>query len=208
MAKIDIYNQAGKKDGTKTLNKEVFATSVNESLMHAALVRQQANARYVLSKVKNRSAVAGGGRKPYRQKGTGRARQGTIRAPQMRGGGVVFGPTGEQNFSLNMPRKQRRKALFSALTQKASEGAVFGLKEYKGEVSTKAFAEMVAKLPVERNVLVVIAEKDAVIEKSANNIPSVKTITAQYLNVADLMKYRKVCLVGDVDKKIEELFLK
>lgn len=208
MTKIDVYNQAGEKTGSKTLNAVIFGTEVNEGLMHAALVRQQANARYNLASAKTRAMVSGGGRKPFRQKGTGRARQGSTRSPNMVGGGVAFGPTGIENYSLQMPKKQRRKALFSALSSKLSSKSIFGLEGFSGEISTKAFAELVEKLPVERNVLVVIADKDAVLEKSARNIPTVKTILASYLNLADLLKYRKVCLVGDADKKIEEVFLK
>jgi len=203
-----VYNQAGEEVGSKDLNKEIFEAKVNEGLMHEALVRQQANARYNLAKTKDRSDVRGGGAKPFRQKGTGRARQGTIRAPQMKGGGVVFGPSGERNFSMQMPKKQRRAALFSALTVKAKEKSIFGLEKYDEEIKTKTFAGLLAKLPVERNLLLVLSEKNEIIEKSTNNIPTVKTIQVQYLNIADLMKYRKVCFVGDSDKKIEEIFLK
>ncbi len=203
-----MYNQAGEEVGSKDLNKEIFEAKVNEGLMHEALVRQQANARYNLAKTKDRSDVRGGGAKPFRQKGTGRARQGTIRAPQMKGGGVVFGPSGERNFSMQMPKKQRRAALFSALTVKAKEKSIFGLEKYDEEIKTKTFAGLLAKLPVERNLLLVLSEKNEIIEKSTNNIPTVKTIQVQYLNIADLMKYRKVCFVGDSDKKIEEIFLK
>lgn len=207
MVKIDVYNQAGAKTGTKELNTQIFHAEVNEGLMHQALVRQQANARYNLAAVKNKGEVRGGGRKPYAQKGTGRARQGSIRAPQWRGGGIIFGPTGTETYSLLMPKKQRRVALFSALTVKANEKAIFALESYKGEISTKALAELVAKLPVERNLLVVLGQKNAVLEKSARNIPNVKTILASYLNIADLMKYRAVCLVEGADKNIEEVFL-
>jgi len=205
---IDVYNQAGEKKGTKALNKAVFQAEVNEGLMHQALVRQQANARYNLGKVKTRAGVRGGGRKPFRQKGTGRARQGTIRAPHMRGGGVVFGPSGIRNFSLAMPKKQRRVALFSALTVKSANKSIFALEGYEGEISTKKFSDLLSKLPVERNVLIVLSEKNRVLEKSSANVSSVKTILASYLNISDLMKYRKVCFVGDADKKIEEIFLK
>ncbi len=208
MVKVDVYNQAWDKTSSKTLSKDIFEVKVNEELIHQALVMQQANARYNLGSVKDRSAVRGGGRKPFRQKGTGRARQGTIRAPQMKGGGVVFGPSGERNFTKSMPKKQRRFALFSALTVKAKEKRIFCLEEYKGEIKTKDFADMVSNLPVERNVLFIITEKNEVLEKSAGNVQSVKTILAGNINIADLLKYRKICLVGDADKKLEEIFLK
>lgn len=208
MAKIDIYNQAGQKVESKDLNKQIFAAKLNEGLVHQAMVRQMANARYNLGAVKTRAQVKGGGRKPFRQKGTGRARQGTIRAPHMKGGGVVFGPSGVRNFSLQMPKKQRRAALFAAISSKLKDKAIFGLKEYKGEVKTKIFAEMISNLPVERNVLFILENKNPVFEKSARNLPNVKTILAANLNVIDLLKYKKLCLVADADKKIEELFLK
>jgi len=205
--KIDVYNQAGKKVGSKDLDKEIFGAKINEELMHQMLTRQLSNARNNIAKVKERGEVRGGGKKPYRQKGTGRARQGTIRAPQMRGGAVIFGPSGERNFIKNMPKKQRRAALFSALSQKAKENAVFALDTFQGEISTKGFVEMIKKLPVERNVLLVIPEKNSTLELSARNIPTVKTVLAGYVNIADLLKFSKLCLVGDADKKIREVFL-
>ena len=208
MVKVDVYNQAGDKTSSKTLNKNIFEVKVNEELIHQALVMQQANARYNLWSVKDRSAVRGGWRKPFRQKGTGRARQGTIRAPQMKGGGVVFWPSGIRNFSKTMPKKQRRVALFSALSAKAKDKQIFCLEGYEWEIKTKVFAELISNLPVDRNVLFIISEKNNTLEKSANNIQSVKTILASNINIADLLKYRKICLVWDVDKKLEEIFLK
>ena len=205
---INVYTQSGEKSGTKKLNDAIFAQEVHTGLMHQAFVRQMANARHNISFVKNRSAVSGGGRKPYRQKGTGRARQGTVRAPQFRGGGVVFGPTANSNYSLQMPKKQRRKALFSALSSKIQDNSIFSLKEYSADIKTKTFSDLVAKLPVERNVLFIIPEKNEKIEKSARNLGHVKTLLVNNLNIADIMKYRKICLVGDADVKMAEIFLK
>lgn len=205
--KIDVYNQDGKKVGSQDLDSSVFDVKVNTALMHRLLVLQQSNARYNLAKVKTRSDVQGGGRKPFRQKGTGRARQGTIRAPHMKGGGVVFGPTGKQNFQLTMPKKQRRQALFSALSTKAKAKEVFALDAYKGEISAKAFASMLQKLPVERNVLFLLADKDLVFECSSRNIKNAKTIMSSYANVADVLKYKKICLVGSAGKVLTETFV-
>jgi large subunit ribosomal protein L4 len=208
MATIDVYNQKGEKTGTKTLKKEVFQVTVNQDLMHRALLRQLANQRINLAYTKNRSEVRGGGAKPYRQKGTGRARQGTIRAPHMKGGGKAFGPLNIRNFSLNMPKKQRRNALFSALTLKAKEKEVFALDSFSGEIKTKNFAEMLKKLPVKRNALFLLPEKNEIIEKSARNLVDVKTLLVNNLNLADLIKFKTLVLVSDSDKKINEIFLK
>lgn len=208
MATIDMYNQAGEKAGNLELNKDIFERAVNEGLIHQMLVLQQSNARYNLASALTRAEVRGGGRKPFKQKGTGRARQGSIRAPHYKGGGVVFGPTGIENYSVQMPKKQRRAALFSLLSSKAQDQALFALESYTGEISTKSFGELIKKLPVERNVLFVLAERNEVIEKSARNIPTVKTVLASYLNVADLLKFRKICFVKGAEKKLEEVFLK
>ncbi|MBT4937283.1 50S ribosomal protein L4 [Candidatus Peregrinibacteria bacterium] len=206
--KIDLYNQEGKKVGSQDLHKTLFEANVNTALMHRLLLLQQSNARYSLSKVKTRSDVRGGGRKPFRQKGTGRARQGTIRAPHMKGGGVIFGPDGNQNFQLSMPKKQRRQALFSVLTTKAEAKEVFALEDYKGDISTKSFALMLKKLPVERSVLFLLAEKSPVFECSSRNLKNTKTILASYTNVADVLKYKKICLVGSAGKTLEQIFAK
>jgi large subunit ribosomal protein L4 len=207
MVKVDLYTQSGEKKGTKTLSDALFAVKINTNLMHQALVRQMANARYNLASTKTRAEVAGGGRKPFRQKGTGRARQGTIRAPHMKGGGVAFGPTGKENYSLNMPKKQRRLALFSALSQKALEKNVFALEGYEGEIKTKVFSGLLSKLPVTRNALFILPEKNAVLEKSARNLPHVKTLLASNINMVDLMKYQSIFLVASAPEKLEEVFL-
>jgi len=207
MAKAVLYNQKGEKKGDVTLNKDMFDVPMNEQLIKRILQYQMNNARISTAHTKTRGQIRGGGRKPFRQKGTGHARQGTIRAPHMRGGGVVFGPTKERNFSEMMPRKQRRKALFVALSAKAADGKVMALDKYEGDIKTKDFAAMLEKMPVERNCLVVLPEKSEVISKSSANLPNTKTILVNYINVFDLMKYGNVLFVGDALKKAEELFL-
>ena len=206
--KVDLYSQAGEKSGTLELPKEIFEIPYNEDLIHQALVRQLANRRVAIAHTKTRAGVSGGGRKPFRQKGTGNARQGTIRAPHMKGGGVVFGPSKDRNFSKDMPKKQRRKALFSALSEKARNNQIIGLEGYQVEVpKTKDFNAMMKKLPIERNVLIVIPGKDKVIQKSSANIANAKTILANYLNIQDLQKYKQVLLFKDSVKALEETFL-
>ena len=206
--KVDLYKQSGEKSGSLELPKEIFEVEYNEELIHQALVRQLANKRVAIAHTKTRGEVRGGGRKPFRQKGTGNARQGSTRSPNLRGGGVIFGPRNNRNFSKDMPKKQRRKALFSALSEKARNNEVIGLESYDAkEPKTKDFATMLGKLPVERNALVVIPEKNIVIQKSSNNVANAKTILASYLNIHDLQKYKKVIFLKDSISKLEEVFL-
>jgi len=173
-------------------------------------LRQTANARHsAIAHAKTRGEVRGGGRKPWRQKGTGRARFGSIRNPIWRGGGVTFGPTNERNYSKNMTKKARRIALFSCLSVKAGDNQVFALDKFElKEPKAKEFVQMMSKLPVDRSLLVVLGEKDEITEKSANNLPNVKTILVNYLNPYDLLKYEKVMFLESALKKAEELFLK
>ncbi len=206
--KIDLYTQAGAKDGSLTLPSEIFEQKFNKDLIHQALIRQLANRRVAIAHTKTRGEVRGGGRKPFRQKGTGNARQGTIRAPHMRGGGVVFGPRNDRNFSKDMPKKQRRAALFSALSLKASEGRIMGLKGYEAEApKTKDLKQLLDKLKIERNVLIVSGSKNKELALSASNLPNAKFILAGYVNIHDLQKYRKVILLEDSVEKLKELFL-
>lgn len=206
--KVDLYTQKGEKNGQVDLPKEIFDIPFNKDLVHQALIRQLANKRVAIAHTKSRSDVRGGGRKPFKQKGTGNARQGTIRAPHMRGGGVVFGPNKNRNFVKDMPKKQRRKALFCALSEKARDNEIIALEGYTSEkAQTKPFADMLKKLPIERNVLVVISEKDAIVQKSSSNLPNVKTILANYVNIQDLQKYRKVMIFKDAIDKLKETFL-
>ncbi|MBL4695013.1 50S ribosomal protein L4 [Candidatus Gracilibacteria bacterium] len=206
--KVTLYTQAGDENGTMELPEAIFDIPFNKDLVHQALMRQLANTRSPIAHVKNRSAVRGGGRKPFRQKGTGNARQGTIRAPHMRGGGVVFGPSSDRNFEKDMPKKQRRKALFCALSQKAREENIIVLESYDvKEPKTKDLAALITKLPVDRNVLIVTSGKHVGLKKSSSNLTNAKTIQAAYLNIHDLQKYRKILLMKDAVARIEETFL-
>lgn len=207
--KIDLYKQTGEKSGTLELPKEIFETRFNKDLIYQALVRQLSNKRVAIAHTKTRGEVRGGGRKPFRQKGTGNARQGTIRAPQMKGGAVIFGPNKYRNFEKAMPKKQRRKALFSALSVKAKNGEILALEGYEAkEPKTNDFAKMLKKLPIERNVLVVIPEKNTLVQKSSSNIAFAKTILVNYINIQDLQKYQKVLLFKAAVEKLKEVFLK
>lgn len=199
-----IKNMAGETVGEIELNDEIFAAPVNTSLMHQALVRQLANARLGTHKVKNRSAVAGGGRKPWRQKGTGRARQGSTRSPNWVGGGTVFGPT-PRSYAQRMPKKMRRAALRSALSVKVGAEQVVVLDELAMEApKTKAMIAALTALDLgERSVLLVMAEKDMAVQRSANNLPKVKTLLSSYLNIRDLLGYDVVVLSKQSVEQIE-----
>lgn len=205
--KAPLYNQKGEKKGDVTLNKAVFGVEASEGLIHQYLVYQQANARASIAHVKNRSAVSGGGRKPFRQKGTGRARQGTTRNPHMRGGGHAFGPRSWRNWSKQMPKRMRRKALLGLLSNKAKDGKILAVDKFEDE-KTKTFATLVSKLPVERNVLVVTAREEKAAQRASRNIANAKTITSGYLNPADLMKYEYILFTETALKSTEETYAK
>ncbi len=206
--KLDLYTQSGTKKGTTDASDKLFKADVNEELLRLHLNLEMTNARKPIAHVKQRGEVRGGGKKPWRQKGTGRARVGSSRNPVWRGGGIVFGPRNVRTFFKRMNRKSRRAALFSALSQQAAKGSIFALDKYEAkEPKTKDFAAFVAKLPVDRSVLVVLDEKNANLEKSASNLPNVKTVLVNYLSVHDLLKYEKVMFMEPALKKAEELFL-
>ncbi len=205
--KIDLYSQTGEKKGEIDLKKEIFEIPFNEDLVHQALVYQLSNARRVIAHTKSRGEVKGGGAKPFKQKGTGRARQGSSRNVHMRGGCVVFGPSNERNFKKQMPKKQRRKALFCALSEKARDKDIIALEKYEGEAKTKPFQLLMSKLPIKRDALVVLPGRDESVELSARNLPNVKTIHANYINIKDLQKYDTVLFMQDALEKLEEVFL-
>lgn len=203
----DLYNQKGEKTGSVKLNATFFEVPFNSDLIHQAQVRQHSNARLGLAHAKTRGNVKGSTRKPFRQKGTGNARRGSNKSAQLRGGGIIFGPLNTRNWTKDMPRKQRRKALFSALSEKARNKQVIALDGYKAETpKTKDFAKMIEKLPVERNVLIVIPQKDEIVQKSSSNIANSKTILVNYLNISDLIKYEKVLFLKEAFSKLEEVF--
>ena len=202
MANFKVIDQKGKDAGEVTLNDEVFGIKPNESVVFDAIIRQRAGRRQGTSKVKNRSAVRGGGKKPWKQKGTGRARQGSIRSPQWRGGGVVFGPT-PRSYAYSMPRKQRRLAIKSVLSQKLIDKDLIVLDQLTMSApKTKEFKSILDGLKVEGKVLVVSEDKN--VQYSAKNLPNVKVITANGLNVEDVVNYDKLILTKEAVEMIEK----
>lgn len=206
MPKAVLYNQKGEKKGDIELQESFFGVPMNESLIQRMVQYQSNNGRKPVAHVQSRADVRGGGRKPYKQKGTGNARQGSIRAPHYKGGGVVFGPKNVRNFVQLMPKKQRRAALFTALSSKAVDNKILVLDKYEGEIKTKDFAKMIEKLPLERDCLFIIPEKSELIEKSSANIPNVKTILVNYLNVLDVLKFENLVFLKSSLDKFEDTF--
>src|SRR5574341_513576 len=200
---VPLFNQAGKKIGTTELRDDIFAIEPNRAIMHQALVRQLANARQGTSDTKTRAQVSGGGSKPWRQKGTGRARQGSIRAPHWRHGGVAFGPT-PRKYTQKMPLKMRRLALRSALSAKAAEGQIRVIEDLKLDApKTREMEALLGNLSIPSSALIILPEANPVIQKSAANIPDLKTLRAQYLNVRDLLGYDFVVMSLGAVKAIE-----
>ena len=205
MANVSVYNMEGKELGTIELNDAVFGVEVNEHLVHMAVVQQLANNRQGTQKAKTRSEVSGGGRKPWRQKGTGHARQGSTRSPQWTGGGVVFAPT-PRDYSFKLNKKEKRAALKSALTSKVQDAKLIVVDELKfDEIKTKNFANVMNNLNVQKG-LVVIADNDTNVVMSAKNMANVDTTLVNTINVYDIMKAKTVVLTKDAVAKIEEVY--
>ena len=205
MANVSVYNMEGKEVGTIDLSDAVFGVEVNEHLLHMAVVNQLANNRQGTQKAKTRSEVSGGGRKPWRQKGTGHARQGSTRAPQWTGGGVVFAPV-PRDYSFKMNRKEKRAALKSALTSRVEDKKFIVVDEISfGEIKTKNFANMLKNLDVAK-ALVVLEDGNVNAELSARNIADVKTAKAGTLNVFDVLKYNTVIATKAAVQNIEEVY--
>ena len=205
MAKVSVFNMEGKEVGTIELNDAVFGVEVNEHLVHMAVVQQLANNRQGTQKAKTRSEVSGGGRKPWRQKGTGHARQGSTRSPQWTGGGVVFAPT-PRDYSFKLNKKEKRAALKSALTSKVQDSKLIVVDELKFDaIKTKNFVTVMDNLKVQKG-LVVIAENDANVVMSAKNVADVNTTLVNTINVYDIMKANTVVLTKDAVAKIEEVY--
>ena len=205
MANVSVFNMEGKEVGTIELNDAVFGVEVNEHLVHMAVVQQLANNRQGTQKAKTRSEVSGGGRKPWRQKGTGHARQGSTRAPQWTGGGVVFAPV-PRDYSFKLNKKEKRAALKSALTSKVQDAKLIVVDELKfDEIKTKNFANVMSNLKVNKG-LVVIAENDANVVLSARNMADVNTTLVNNMNVYDVMNAKTVVLTKDAVAKIEEVY--
>ena len=205
MANVSVYNIEGKEVGTIDLNDAVFGVEVNEHLVHMAVVSQLANKRQGTQKAKTRSEVSGGGRKPWRQKGTGHARQGSTRAPQWTGGGVVFAPT-PRDYSFKLNKKERRAALKSALTSRVEEKKFIVVDEINfDEIKTKTFQDVLNNLSVSK-ALVVLEDGNKNAELSARNIADVKTAKTNTINVYDILKYNTVIATKAAVQAIEEVY--
>ena len=205
MANVSVFNMEGNEVGTMELNDAIFGAKVNEHLVHLAVVSQLANKRQGTQKAETSSEVSGGGRKPWRQKGTGHARQGSTRAPQWTGGGVVFAPV-PRDYTIKLNKKEKRAALKSALTSRVQENKFIVVDELAlNEIKTKKFVEVMNNLKVSK-ALVVLAENDQNVIKSANNVASVKTAQADMINVYDILKYSTVVATKAAVEKIEEVY--
>ena len=205
MAQVSVYNMEGKEVGKLDLNDAIFGVEINEHLVHLAIVQHLANMRQGTQKAKTRAEVSGGGRKPWRQKGTGHARQGSTRSPQWTHGGVVFAPV-PRDYAFKLNKKEKRLALKSALTSKVADGKLMVIDELKfDEIKTKKFAEVMDNLKAV-NALVVINENDKNVVLSARNLPDAKTILTGNMNVYDIMKAGTVVLTKDAVSTIEEVY--
>ena len=205
MAKVAVYNMEGKEVDSIELNDSIFGVEINEHLVHMAVLQQLANNRQGTQKAKTRSEVRGGGRKPWRQKGTGHARQGSTRAPQWTGGGVVFAPI-PRDYSFKLNKKEKRAALKSALTSRVSENKIIVVDELKlDSIKTKNFVQVMNNLKVEK-ALVVLNDMDTNVIASAANIPTVKTTQTGELNVFDVLKYDTVVVTKAAVATIEEVY--
>jgi large subunit ribosomal protein L4 len=205
MAKVTVYNIEGKEVGTMELKDEVFGVEINEHLVHMAVVQQLANKRQGTQSAKTRSEVSGGGRKPWRQKGTGHARQGSTRAPQWKGGGVVFAPK-PRDYSFKMNKKEKRLAIKSALTSRVNLNKLLVLDELKlEEIKTKKMKAVLDNLKVEK-ALIVLDKKDENVILSSRNLPRVRTVLTGSINVYDILKYDNLVLTKDAVAQIEEVY--
>ena len=206
MANVSVYNIEGKEVGTIELNDAVFGVEVNEHLVHMAVVSQLANNRQGTQSAKTRAEVRGGGRKPWKQKGTGHARQGSIRAPQWKGGGVVFAPK-PRDYSFKMNKKEKRAALLSALTSRVNEEKFFVLDSLKfDEIKTKKMVNVLDSLKVEKALVVLDGEDNANVALSARNIAGVRVVAFNAINVYDILKYDTVVATKNAVEKIEEVY--
>jgi len=206
MPKIDVYNMEGKKVSDVELNDNVFGIEPNEAVVHSVLVNYLANQRQGTQSTKTRSEVSGGGRKPWRQKGTGRARQGSIRAPQWVKGGIALGPR-PRSYKYTVNKKERRLAICSVLSSKVLENNLVVLdKAEMKEIKTQAMVKTLANLKVEGKTLILLPERNENVQKSARNIKNVKTTLVNTINVYDLLKYNKLVVTLDAVKKLEEVY--
>ncbi len=209
MLKIKVYNLEGKETGEVELPEEIFGMKVKDDLIHQAYVAHISNSRKVLADTKDRGEVRGGGKKPWKQKGTGRARHGSTRSPIWKGGGVTFGPTIERNYSKKINKKMKTKALYMVLSSKVRDKELIILDDPKlNKVSTKSMSSAFGKLPINGKVLLSLNKKDNCIFKSVKNIPNISMIASDSLNVADLLKNKFLVINKEGIKKIEETYKK
>ncbi|WP_342599465.1 50S ribosomal protein L4 [Psychrobacillus sp. FSL H8-0483] len=205
MAKVSLFNQAGSSVGEIELSDKVFGIVPNEAVLFEAIIAQRASLRQGNHKVKNRSEVAGGGRKPWKQKGTGRARQGSIRSPQWRGGGTVFGPV-PRSYSYKLPKKVRRLALLSALSSKVREESIVVLEGLAFDApKTKDFVKVLSNLSINKKALFVTADLDENVALAARNIPGITVVSATGINVLDLVGHDKLVMTKAAVEKVEEV---
>ena len=205
MANVSVYNIEGKEVGSIELNDAVFGVEINEHLVHMAVVNQLANNRQGTQSAKTRSEVSGGGRKPWRQKGTGHARQGSTRAPQWTGGGVIFAPV-PRDYSFKMNKKEKKLALLSALTSKVADNKIVVLDEFKlDEIKTKKFAEVMNNLKVSKALVVLEGENKNVV-LSGRNIPTVKVSATNEINTYDVLKYDTLVVTKAAVEKLQEVY--
>ena len=206
MPKIDVYNIEGKKVSDIELNENVFGIKPNEKIVHIALVNYMANQRQGTANTKTRAEVAGGGRKPWRQKGTGRARQGSIRAPQWIKGGIALGPK-PRSYKYTVNKKERQLAVKSVLSSKVLENELVVVDSLPlNDIKTKEIVKALSNLKVEGKALIMLPEKNEKVQKSARNIEGVKTTLVETINVYDLLKYNKLVVTEDAVKKLEEVY--
>ncbi len=206
MPKIDVYNIEGKKVSDVELKDEIFGIEPNEAIVHSVLVNYLANQRQGTQNTKTRSEVSGGGRKPWRQKGTGRARQGSIRAPQWIKGGIALGPK-PRSYKYSVNKKERQLAIKSMLSSKVLENELVVVDKLSfKEIKTKNMVNALSKLKVNEKALILLPEKDENVQKSARNIEGVKTSLVNTINVYDLLKYSKLIITLDTVKKLEEVY--
>lgn len=204
MANVSLFKQDGTQNGTVELNADIFGIEPNNDVVFEAVVMQRASMRQGTHAVKNRSAVRGGGKKPWRQKGTGRARQGSIRSPQWRGGGIVFGPT-PRSYAYSIPKKMRRLALKSVLSQKVLDESLVVVDEFKFETpKTKDFAQSLSKLNVEKKALLVLEENNESAVLAARNLSNVKIVEPTGINVLDIMNSDKLVITQKALSQVEE----
>ena len=206
MPKVDVYNKQGKKVDTVELKDEIFGIEPNEAVVHSVLVNYLANQRQGTQSTKTRAEVSGGGRKPWRQKGTGRARQGSIRAPQWIKGGIALGPK-PRSYKYTVNKKEKRLAIKSVLSSKVLEKELTVVNEIKlKEIKTKEMQKALNNLKVEGKTLILLPEKNETVQKSARNIEGVKTTLVNTINVYDLLKYKNLVITLDTVKKLEEVY--